>query len=369
MENPVRCLLLLILLLLSLTGCEQSQPISIGFLGGLSGRVADLGLSGRNGATLACEEINRAGGINGRKLELILADDQQDPQTARAEVQRLVDEGVLAIVGPMTSAMAMATVDLVNKHQVVMLSPTVTTEELTGKDDYFLRVCSGTDQYSANMARHLVKFQQVGNVAVVYDLNNRAFTESWFLGFKRELENQGGALVTAETYRSGPEAHFSDLAKTLSQNHPDAILSIASAMDTAMLSQQLRKQGFQKIIAGPSWSATEQLLNMGGQAVEGVILCQFFDRLSKNPAYLDFLQQYRKRFREEPGFVTVAAYDAVNLLASAMRQKQGKNLKASILQHRSFSGLQQSFSLNQYGDAIRKSYITMVKDGNFSVLE
>ncbi len=358
-----------VLLVLLLNGCSDPEPLRIGFIGGLSGRVADLGLAGRNGVTLAFEEANQAGGINGRKVELLLADDRQDPQTARHEVQKLIDQGVVAIIGPMTSVIATATVALANDNKIPLLSPTVTTEELTGIDDYFLRVASGTDQYSSAVARYLFNKRGLQKVAVAYDLRNSSYTESWLGGFRKEFEKLGGQLIILQPFQSSPDQLFSALAEGLLQQPSDAVISIASAMDTAMLSQQLRKLGYDKTIAGPAWSATEKLIEMGGQAVEGAIFAQFFDRESNQPTYVAFRDRYRKRFIEAPGFASVAGYDAAQVLLQALDQGKEKDLKESILKLGRFSGLQGEVSIDRYGDARRPTFITRVHAGNFSVQE
>jgi branched-chain amino acid transport system substrate-binding protein len=126
-------------LILSLVffSCKPPEPIRIGFLGGTSGRVADLGIAGRDGAQLSVEICNQSGGISGRKLQLIIQNDEQTPEIAERGVRELIAEGVLAIIGPMTSAMGVAVVPIVNDAQILIISPTATTEELSGRNDFF----------------------------------------------------------------------------------------------------------------------------------------------------------------------------------------------------------------------------------------
>jgi len=94
--------------MLLVAGCSAKEPVKIGFIGGMSGRVADLGVAGRNGAVLAIEQKNAAGGINGRKLELLVRDDEQKPEVAGKVVAELLAQKVELIIGPMTSSMAFA---------------------------------------------------------------------------------------------------------------------------------------------------------------------------------------------------------------------------------------------------------------------
>ena len=170
--TKLHSLLLILILSSSLFCCSPKESVKIGFLGGVSGRVADLGIAGRNGALLAVEMRNRTGGINGRTIELLVEDDQQDAEQAKAAVQRLIDHKVEAIVGPMTSMVAMATVPLVNQARIVMMSPTVSTQDLSHIDDYFFRVISSTAEYAHKSADYQAMQQGIRQVAAAYDLRN-----------------------------------------------------------------------------------------------------------------------------------------------------------------------------------------------------
>ena len=102
----------------TLQGCKPRDPIRIGFVAGTSGRVADLGISGRDAAQLAIEQCNRDGGIGGHPVQLIVKDDQQNPDRARQVVKELIDEGAVAMIGPMTSDMAVAVTPLLNEARL-----------------------------------------------------------------------------------------------------------------------------------------------------------------------------------------------------------------------------------------------------------
>ena len=129
-----------IVLICFFISCEMKEPVKIGYAGGLTGRVADLGIAGRDGVILAVEEINSAGGINGREVKLLVKDDKQDAETAVNVNEELIQQGVAAIIGHMTSSMSKAGVKAINDKKVFMLSPTTSTNELTGLDDYFFRL-------------------------------------------------------------------------------------------------------------------------------------------------------------------------------------------------------------------------------------
>lgn len=351
-------------------GACTEKPVKLGFVGGLSQRVADLGISGRNGAILAVEARNRAGGVLGRPVKLVVKDDRQDAQAARQAVRELLDQGVTAIIGHMTSTMSTATLPLVNESKVVMMSPTATTDFLTGRDDYFFRVISSTKSHGKKMAVHLRKTVGLDAVAVVYDARNEAYTESWYLDFRREFEALGGTIALVETFYSGPQVHFFDLARRAIVPGADGLVIIAGAMDTAMLCQQVRKLNREIPMAAAEWASTEKLIDLGGAAVEGLVISQYFDRFSTDPAYLAFHAAYVERFGEEPGFASVSAYDAVNVVLDALeKQTRGQTLKEAILTISSFQGAQGKVMIDRYGDAVRDTFLTIVRNGEFRLLE
>jgi ABC-type branched-chain amino acid transport systems, periplasmic component len=366
MTAKLQSLLLIMVLASSLVCCSPKEPVKIGFLGGVSGRVADLGIAGRNGALLAIEMRNKAGGLNGRTIELLVEDDQQDTTQAKAAVQRLIDQKVEAIVGPMTSMVAMATVPIVNQAQIVMMSPTVSTQDLSNIDDYFFRVISSTAEYAHKIADYQVIHQGISRVAVAYDQRNESYSESWLKSYQKAFEAQGGEVILIEPYYSGDEVNFATLAEHLLKVKPDAVLMIANSLDTAMLAQQVRKRDQRVPIATSEWAATERLSELGGNAVEGMMIAQFLDRESNNPNFLAFRQAYLDRFSMEPGFGGVTAFDATNVVLTALAGKDNsQTLKQAILSQGLFAGVQSEIRFDKTGDAKRDTYMTTIHNGHF----
>lgn len=366
MHFCIRIVLAPLLMSALFVACTSHEPIRLGFVGGLSGRVADLGIGGRDGALLAIELRNQSGGIGGRPVELIAEDDQQDPEIAKQAVARLISSKVAAIIGPMTSAMAVATVPLANRAQLLMLSPTVTTTDLAGIDDYFLRVIDSTTAYARKSANYHFSVQGSRRVTVAYDLRNQTYTENWLNDYRQVFETEGGAILAAVPFSSSDDSHFSELAERLLQARPDGVLILANSVDTALLAQQLRKRDAAVHINTSEWGATERLIELGGKAVEGVVFSQFIDRESQQPSYLSFRKTYLERFKHEPGFAGLTAFDATNVVLDGLAaQSSSKTLKQTILEHREFAGAQSLIRFDDYGDAARDTYLTTVRNGAF----
>ena len=353
-----------------LLGCEPPEPIRIGFVGGTSGRVADLGIAGRDAVLLAVELRNQSGGVAGRKVKLLIKDDQQNPEVARRAVRDLIEQGVVAIVGPMTSAMAIAVVPIANEAKVLLMSPTATTDDLTGLDDYFFRLNTSARDNASRIARYHVGQNATRRLAATYDLRNKSYTENWLDSFRATYVQGGGEVVKVIGFESGGETTFLQLAQDLLAAPVDGVLIVANSVDTALLCQQIRKLGSRVPIISSEWAATERLVELGGKAVEGVIMAQNFDRNSTAPRYRAFYQAYRDRFHREPGFGGVIAFDAANVVLDALAQRrEGRSVKETVLAARRFEGVEEPMLFNEFGEVKRRLFITVVRDGQFMVVE
>jgi branched-chain amino acid transport system substrate-binding protein len=350
---------------LTLSACTPSQPIRIGFIGGLSGRVADLGVAGRNGAQLAIDDLNAAGGIRGRRLELVAKDDEQNPELAPLRLKELADSGIELVIGPMTSSIAVLLVPLANAAALTLISPTVTTDELSGKADHFFRAVPNATSSGAQEAGYLHGLG-LRKLVMVADQKNKAYTDSWAQGARQRFVELGGVVQPVVVYDSSPGLSYDSLAQRILQAGGDVVMLIASAADSAVLMQQLRRRDPQIQLATAAWAGTEQLLQMGGRAVEGAVVPQYFDRDSQEASFRRFSNAYHQRFGQAPGFPAVNAYDAMMLGALALQQQRpGQALQAAVASLRSLPGLQRPLLLDEFGDSPAPLFLTRVQDRRY----
>jgi branched-chain amino acid transport system substrate-binding protein len=365
------CLVFAITAFVVTTACQKKAPIRIGFLAGTSGKVADLGISGRDAAQMIVDICNREGGLKGRPVQLVVKDDQQDPEQARQAVKELIDAGVEALIGPMTSDMGLAVTPLLSEARLAAVSPTITTLKLSGLDDYFFRVAPTVRKTASQSADYHAQNTGIRRVAAIYDLNNRAYCENWLESFTANFTRQGGVIVKMVGFDTQSGATFLDLAKTLLDACPDGILIIANSMDAALICQQIRKIDKDLYITLADWGATERLLDLGGRAVEGVTVIQPFDRENKAPDFQAFRKAYRDRYHREPGFAGIGARDATHVVLTALKAKKKKeHLKDVILRLRKFDGLQGDLRFDDFGEIERSNAtISVIRNHRFVVLE
>jgi branched-chain amino acid transport system substrate-binding protein len=146
---------------------------------------------------------------------------------------------------------------------------------------------------------------------------------------------------------------------------PDAVMIVASAVDVARIAQLVRRADAGVALLSSTWAASEELVALGGAAVEGMLVPQMFDRENASVSFNAFRDAYRARFGELPGFAAVASYDATSLALDALaRAGDGKKIKGALI-NRSFDGLQQRIEIDAYGDSRREIRMTSVRKGKF----
>jgi len=347
-----------------LAGCDDPAPLRVGFIGGLTGSSADIGETSRNAVQLALEEANRAGGIDGRQLELLVRDDANNPQAAAAAVTDLKAAGVVAIIGPNLSSIAGGMVPVLNELELVTISPTVSALSFADNDDYFFRINWTTRDNARAYAQH---YSELGyrHVAAAIDGNNRIFSESWLEEFAREFEKTGGEVVGSAVFDATENEGYARTAKELLAKNAEVVLLIANSIDTANLAQQIRKLDQKILLVAAEWAASERLVVLGGRAIDGLELVQSYDRGDNSQNYLNFSNAYRSQFQQEPDYASVAAYDAATVVIKALSSQGKKTLKQALLDLGPVQGLQQEIAFNPYGDARRRAFFVVIRDGHF----
>jgi branched-chain amino acid transport system substrate-binding protein len=350
-------------------GCDK-PPFRIGFVGGLTGKMSDLGISGRNSLQLAVGEINAEGGMDGRPAELIVRDDKNDPEQAEKAVRELIDSGVDVIVGHMVSSMSLRTVPIVNEHHIVMISPTTSTPELSGKDDYFFRVIPENTGRIARLAAYCMDNYGVTSFAGIIDLENEEYTIRWWEYFTKKIAARGAEVLSEHRYGPSSDVDYAGIAEKAAQSNPDCIVLVTNAFDTAMFCQQIKKRKMQPLVIPCGWAMTEELIHYGGNSVEGLPFVNAVSPNLEHETYLRFQEAYTKRYGEEPDFAAINTYDAAMVIRQAYEEKKrDESLKAAITRIGTFAGLQDKVKIDTFGDTEKDYHILVIRDGAFVRLE
>ncbi len=353
-----------------LQGCSPEEPLRIGFITGTSGHMADMGISARYALLLAVDQCNETGGIHDRRVELVIRDNQHDLVSAVNDVQDLIARKVDAIIGPMSSTIAVTIVPHLNRSKIVTVSPTATTTQLSGQDDYFFRVCPSAGTQASVNADYQIRSANMKRITVAFHKGNPSFCESFIKNFRKTFQAGGGEVLSVTGFTSDDGRSFSQIADELLADNPDGILIVANAMDSAMLCQQIRKISASVKITLSSWSASRRFIELGSRAVEGTTLPISVDWNSAHPRYKTFQKLFYDRYGLEPGIGSLNAYNAAQVVLSALKiRKSNENLKETILFMGEFEGLQRTIKFDDYGDINAGVFMYTIRNHQFEALD
>jgi branched-chain amino acid transport system substrate-binding protein len=356
-------------LLLALAACEWSGPVRIGFSGPLTGRWSDLGVQGRNGATLAVEELNARGGIAGRRVELLVADERETPDAVVDAVRELDRQGAAVLVGFMTSAAARAGLPAAEKAGLAVVSPTTTSPDFTGREDGLYRVVPDLTAYARALAEHLARRGKT-RALVVLDAGNAAFAESYASAFAEGYAACGGQVAVTVRLAAGQAPDGAALARLAADQGAQAVLAILSARDMAKLARELRPAAPGLGLCTALWGYTHEFLEMAGDAAEGVVSAVPYPLDDYTPEVAAFNARYRNRFGSTPSFGAALAYKAVMAAALALGRTGGR--RAGMVRALSnlgvIHGVHGDYSFDRFGDLKGPVFLSEIRQGRMATL-
>ena len=298
---------------------KNANEITVGFVGPLSGGVAVYGVEAKNGAELAVEEINAAGGINGKKIVMISEDDEGDPaKTVSAFKKLTVQNGVKLIVGSLTSGCTKAITDQSKAMKVVQIAPAATATDITvdakGKTNpYVFRACF-IDPFQGTVGgKFAAENLKAKNAAILYDIGNDysvGLTENFEASF-----TAAGGKVTKESYSTGEKDFNAQITKIKNAN-PDVVYLPDYYATVALIAKQLRAQGITAPIVGADgWDGLTE--NAGDEVLNG-FYSNHYAADSTDASVQNFVKKFKAKYNKEPNSFAALAYDSVYMLKDAI---------------------------------------------------
>ncbi len=358
------CLLLTIgAVSLLVAGCRQARkPIKIGLAVTLSGTGGGAGEHIRDGAQLAVEEVNRQGGINGQPLQLLIQDDHNTDEGIREADNFLIHRGVLAIIGHSNSSDTLIAYPMVTRHNTILITSFTATTKLTGKDDLFLRTSVDCNEYGRKMARLLAR-KNAKKVSVLLDMENADFVTDFMTFISRDF---AGELFPV-SFNSRKVVDWSALIAKLTTPAPDSVILLTEAAATGIALQKLDQAGFTGNRFATVWAQRPELLQLAGNAANGLAIVTFFNPENHSPEYQQFDREMHERFHIPANALSCRAHEIVHILADALgrcRTLTVPALKTALLQGRYHTSMGEiGFDAN--GDVIRPVYQVVVRNGQF----
>ncbi len=366
-----------------LSGCTFGE-VKVGLMVDLSDRSAELGVSARNGALIAAEEINAKNGINGKKLELLLKNDEGTAEGAIKVDEELIKEKIVLGIGHLTSGPGVKGFEVFQKSGIPMLSPLMSTNQLTGKNDEFYRIIAPCSQQGEIIAKDasqqsdkrykLTKdsSSEMKNAAVLMESNNFAFSNDVGKSFVEEYEKKGGSIVYYETFTSNEQIDFNGITKKIKESEAETVLIVAGGMDVGIFTQKIRASIPNCFIYSSTWGMTKDMIANAGASGEGVRFASLFDPDSERLEWVKFKNKYIEAYGEQPGFASMYAYEAVYVASEAMKRAKSikfEDLEESLVNNSPYRGLQGMIKIDSFGDSNREYIILQVSNGKFGAIK
>ena len=310
-----------LVLLIALAGCGQKKEASIkvGIYGSMTGTTATFGKSTLNGAQLAFDELNAAGGIAGKKIQYVSEDDQSKAEEAATAVQKLINQDhVVALIGEVASSRSLAAAPIAQSNGVPMISPSSTNPEVTLKGNYIFRACFLDEFQGRVMARFAVDSLKMKRVAILKDIKND-YSVGLAQFFSEEYKAHGGSIVGEQAYNEG-DSDFRSQLTALKANNPEAIFVPGYYTEVGSIARQARELGITvPLLGGDGW-VSDQLLKIGGEALNGCYYSNHFALDQPSAPLQKFFNDYNTKFGSSPDAIAGLAYDTANLVIDALKR-------------------------------------------------
>lgn len=359
--------------LLTLVACNKknADTIVIGNYGSLTGTEATFGLSTRDGVQLAIDEFNAAGGLNGKKLELKVYDNQGKPEEARLSVEKLINvDKAVALLGEVASTRSLAAAPVAQQNKVPMISPSSTNPEVTKKGDFIFRTCFIDPFQGQVMAKFAINTLKLKKAAILRD-NKSDYSMGLADYFTKTLVENGGTVVADEKYASG-DSDFKAQLTSLKNKKADFIFIPGYYTEVSLIARQARELGLnQPLLGGDGWDSPK-LFEVGGAALKDSYFSNHYTAEDPRPEVQEFITKYKAKYNVVPDGLAAAGYDSAQVLLAAMKVAKslnGDDLRAAIAATKDHKGVTGAITINENRDAVKSAVVLKVDGPNFKFVE
>lgn len=359
---------LMIVPILFLTCKSELEIYRIGALLPLSGSLENYGKSVKNGLMLALNDINKEGGVKGKKLDILFEDDGSDEKKAVEKVNSFIQGGFPLIIGGVTSNIALAVAPVCEQKKVILLSPTASSPKLSGSGQYIFRNYPSDNLEGRVMAEYAVRRMKVRSASIFYVDNE------YGNGLKEVFEERFTALGGTVPMEHGyPQAStdFAAAVKQVQVNPSDGLYLIGYYQEIAAILQEIQKQKVNVKIFSVEGVAQPMILEIASDVAEGIVYPQPpYNPESNDPEVKKFVESYKKEYPTKPDIDAAFAYDALRIVARAIGNSTTypQDLRSRIADT-NFRGITGEIDFDANGDVNITPKMFQIKGGQFVPLE
>ncbi len=342
------------------------ECIRIGVFQSISGSEASYGHDAMVGLRMAEEEVNSHGGVLGKPIELIVRDNQSKAGETSSIVRELISrEHVVALIGEVASGRTLEAAPLAQRSGIPLIANSASNDKITKTGNFVFRVSYRDGQQGEILARYIRSIGK-SRAAFLVDVSKDHST-TVTRSFKKRFEELGGKIVGEQSYSGGDKDFMAQLTAIRSSG-ADCLVIPGYYTDVASVMKQAQSLGLKLDIFGSDAWDSPDLVRVAGDAAEGAIFTDGFSAEDSDSAVQLFVEKYRKKNVDNPMSFTANAYDALMLLADAIKRAGSTNPRAirdALAATRDFPGVSGKITFDQDRDPSKSLVLLRIQDGKF----
>ncbi|MGL5206072.1 MAG: ABC transporter substrate-binding protein [Acidaminococcaceae bacterium] len=353
-------------------GSKASDEIKIGVVGEMTGSNATYGASMVNGMKLAVKEVNDKGGVNGKKINLVVADDKSEPAEAANAMSKLINQDKTPVVmGIFTSSNAIAAANVSETAKVPFLAigatnPKVTLDEKTGKvKPNTFRVCF-IDPFQGTVGANFVLNEMKMKKAVVFVDNSSDYSKGLASFFKQAYTSKGGEIIGEEAYLQ-KDSDFKAVLTKIKTMNPEVLYVPGYYEEVGKIVKQAREMGMTlPIVGGDGWDSPKLAEIAGAASLNNTFFTNHYSPDDTSEASKSFVDAYVKAYNQKPDAPAVLGYDGARLMIDAISRAGGTDaakVAKALADTKNYKAVTGDTSLNETHDAVKSAVIIEFKDG------
>jgi len=363
-------LALLALTTIAFSGCTKKtneNEILIGSYSSNTGATATFGVFQMRGIEMAVEEINAAGGVNGKKIKHINYDNKSDNDETLAVVNRLVSQDkVVAIIGEATSGRSKIGAQIAQQNKIPMLTSSATNPDVTKVGNYIFRACFIDPFQGQVMAKFMIENLKLKKAAVLRDVKND-YSVGLSDVFKEELKKMGGEIVDDIAYQEG-DIDFKSQLTSIKTKNPDVIFVPGYYNEVALLAKQLKEMGMKQILLGGDGWSSPKLYEIAKDAMNGHYFSNHYTTESTDPKTVQFVKNFKAKYNEDADVMAALAYDATYMMVEAIKNAKEITpdaIRDGLAKIKDFKGVTGNITMNDNRDAIKSAVVVKVEGPSY----
>lgn len=302
-------------------GWADNSPIKVGVVLPLTGEQAKFGEIEKNSLLMGLDEINKAGGVNGRMIELLIEDDTGKPDVGRSAVEKLISQDkVVALTGGYSSSVTYAVCAVAQQRKIPFLVCTGSADKITEQGwDYVFRIAPPVSEYPKALNSFLAEIVKPQSVAILHE--NSLFGQSGAKEFAEQCEKSGIKVLIKDGYESGA-VDFKPLLIKVKAAKPDLVYMISYVMDAALLMRQSKELNFNPklFVGGGAGFTLPEFANNAGDAAELVFSADLWSAQLPYPGAKEYSENFQKRFGSATEYHGAEAYASIYVIADALKR-------------------------------------------------